>query len=238
MSSSLDEIKKAEREIDAAVSAMPLLAAPVRVPLYGIFSVLHTLFHGNPALGSAPRVEAGHSLASRLAALVPLLAHCPGTPEGESARDAADAYAEIDPDGQQARDLLAYAHFAQIMPEVHRGYYDVAGDALAGFKLSFRSSEFEVAETEDFLLSELALPFLRSPAPRVSAFDQLAMTAPVLDGVTLVATQRMLIAHYRDNVIDTALVSDAALIRAAASRTRNSIASERSSADLRSLLFN
>ena len=32
-----------ELELDRAIASIPLLAAPVRVPHYGIFSVLHTL---------------------------------------------------------------------------------------------------------------------------------------------------------------------------------------------------
>ena len=86
------------------------------------------------------------------------------------------------------------------MPEVHRGYYDVSGYAVDGFMLHFRSREFEHAEMEDFLLGELAVPYLHSPAHVLNIFDEMARTAPVFDGVAMIAAQRSFIAHYRDNI--------------------------------------
>jgi len=141
MSSSLEELKRTEIEIDGAIAAMPLLAAPVRVPLYGIFSVLHTLFpwqpyhrYRNRELKLAIVWQRGSPSLNSLG-----WARCPGNAWwSECARDAANAYLEIDPDGQAgsracSRTLISHRSCRKFTEAITM----YPASAADGFKLQF-----------------------------------------------------------------------------------------------------
>ena len=123
---------------------------------------MYGLFNGAVS-GQDPRPAEGYYAAGQLSYVAGLLAECPSTPIGDSAYDAVRAYGATDPDWSQARKLLAYGNFSEIMPMIHRGYFVVNGSASSGFDLDYSSAEFRGFEARDTLLSELGSGFFVAP---------------------------------------------------------------------------
>ena len=55
--------------------------------------------------------------------------------------------------------LLQYLHFCELMPQVYRGYFYVAGDESTGFHLRHKEKQLSNYEIRDILLADLARPF-------------------------------------------------------------------------------
>ena len=203
-------LKSFERQIDEKVAALPVLLLPIRPVLTAFHVFLHGLLHGGG--GTPPKVQAGYSLAGRLGHLSALLARCPAEPIGANAVDAFGAYRELDPDLSQTRLLLGYSHFCDLMPEVHRGYFAVAGDADKGFQLSHASAEFAASEARDILLSELALSTLAAPPPvDRGAIQRLAAMAPRLDLEELSRVLGAYAHHFNTTVLEEPVIGDEGL---------------------------
>ncbi|MBK9165895.1 MAG: hypothetical protein IPM24_00345 [Bryobacterales bacterium] len=207
--SDVSELVALEKEIDHKVAALPILREPVRVTLCALLRVLHSLMHGTPATATPPNREAATALAARLSHLVPLLASCPSGPTGVDAQQAMEVYAALDPTGEQLKLLISYAHFADVMPEVHRDYFSVGREAEHRFLLRHRSSKLASAEAEDILLSELALGFAitRHQIP-AAVFDRMTKRKPgTLSGEGIIAI-KTLNSHFQDHVFEVPLVTD------------------------------
>lgn len=214
--SGLENLKAFEARVDRAMEDLPLFRLPIRAPVTGMAFMLHGLLHGYSATNSPPKPEAANSFAGRMAYLMPLLSKCPADPLGANAKDCLEAWLNEEQKHGTATRFIAYAHFAELMPEVHRGYFDVSGDETKGFLLRHPSSKVSDAEAEDILLAELALACVRPLANDYSqAFDNLAKTAPILDVALSTEIQAALASDFEASLFEMPLVSDNGLIAAA-----------------------
>ena len=93
------------------------------------------------------------------------------------------------------------------MPTVHRGYFSVSGSATTGFDLRHRSADFAEMESEDILLSELALPFplARRPVYPI-AMKSMAKSAPVVDLQVQLSICKQLNTFYSTSLFELPLV--------------------------------
>jgi hypothetical protein len=208
----LADLKRFEIEADTAIAALPLLKLSARPLLAGFHYFLYQARHAkllglNPLPGVADTVEA------RLSYLLDQLAARPAQPFGASARDALSAFIEADPDGKQLSALLAYCHFSELMPEVHKNYYAVerAGN---GFRLLHRDAAFAEAQAHDILLSELAIPFpLRRMQQVDAAVYRLAETAPNFDLQLLAPLLHRKASFYLNGLAEANLVTNEGMRR-------------------------
>jgi hypothetical protein len=109
--------------------------------------------------------------------------------------------------------LVQYGHFCEIMPEVHRGLYDVLGGD-AQFELRHTSQAVADGEACDVVLTEMAMPFYVQAPADAAHFDGLARTLPTFDLSTLVATVKQFYEHYVNHSYEVPILSDAAFVSA------------------------
>jgi hypothetical protein len=210
--SGMKELCEVERKIDEAIAALSVLSLPIRVPFSAILVVLHGLIYGDVRSHRPPRPQAALSLAGRLSRLVPLLTKCPAGPIGSDARDVHEAFFGADPKGEQLASLLTYAHFADLMAEVHRGYFNVEQIGEQEFRLTHSTTAFSETEMQDILYSEIALafPFITSPVKN-EVFDRLIdSTASDItpEGLKVI---RKLQQHFIEHVFEVPLIGEAGL---------------------------
>jgi len=190
-----------EQEFDQLVKQFPLVRMPVRATLTALHLTIDGLFNGSRMKAThTRRPAAACAVAGRLSHLIQLLLDSPCEPTGESAKDALEAAHEADPDGAQLITLLSYGHFCEMMPEVHRDYYAVAGDVGGGFTLTHATNAFSQHEALDIILNELALASSLNPPRDLhnQEFDQLAAMFPVADGDILAHLLRFNTAHHQE----------------------------------------
>ena len=151
------ELVALEGELDAHVRQLP---AVTQRPVRALLTAFHVLVNGQ--LNRVDDVEAaqrGIAIAARLSYLVNgLIDQMAVEPFGANATDCLEGYHEVDPDASQLRLVLNYGHFSEVMPEVHRVYYAVAGDRTGGFTLRHASPEFAENEARDIMLTEFGGP--------------------------------------------------------------------------------
>ena len=208
----LKSLLEHESGVDVQIAALPLLTLPVRVPLTIVMRVLFGLMHGTPATGVQPRSDAATSLAGRLSHLISLLTKCPPAPADLNPAELETLFLELDPSGDQVKLLLAYAHFADLMPEIHRGYFSVVQVSHRRYSLSHKDGISATQEAEDILISELALAYsLRNHEIPHSTFDDYAkQKAGVLPGDSI-ATIKTLGKFFLENIFEPQFVSDEGL---------------------------
>ena len=200
-----------EREADTAVEAMSLAAMSARTSLTLLNTTVFGLLH---VAGPKDREmwKTGDTLTYRISYLIHWLRKRRADMIGASAADVLQAVQERDPEMEDARNLGAYAHFCEVMPEVHRRRLEVEV-TTNGFRLVHPDAAFSTAEAIDIIVSELALNHLADNQPRLpddEIFD-LARTAPVLDPVLLSRLLRRREQFYATNVRQAQLVSDSAM---------------------------
>jgi hypothetical protein len=203
----LAELKHFESEADEAIAALPLLQLSARPLLAGFHFFLYQARHAK-LLGLQPLPGVADSVEGRLSYLLDHLAARPSEPFGASGRDALDAFMAADPEGKQLSALLAYSHFSEFMPEVHKGYYAVerAGN---GFRLLHRDPAFAEAQAHDILLSELAIPFpLRSVQQVDPVVYRMAETAPIFDPQLLSPLLDRKTKFYLDGLAEANLITN------------------------------
>jgi hypothetical protein len=59
------------------------------------------------------------------------------------------------------QDLLQYLHFSELMPQVHKDYFDIDGNESEGFYLHHKDESLSDYEIRDILLADLSRPFCR-----------------------------------------------------------------------------
>lgn len=200
-----------EDEFDALVKQFPLLKIPVRAPLTALHVTLDSLFNGSRLQSTeAPRPDAAHSAGARLSYLIPLLMDAPSEPTGESAEDALDAVNNVDSNGIQRIALLSYGHFCEVMPEIHRDYFSVAGDVERGFTLTHRTPEFGQHEALDIILNELALASGVNPPADIlrDRFDDLAAIVPRADHDAIIQLLSFFVSHHREFLKEPPVLTD------------------------------
>lgn len=167
--SSLDDLKALEAELDRMVELLPLVQLPSRVFLSCYFAAVDSQMRG-ARLGSsgAANPEIGMALAGRLSYLVPLLRSFKHDEQPSAQHVVEFVDAEVI---AQVFMLMGYAHFSELMPEVHRGRWSVEREAET-FVLRHKDASVTTAEARDVVLSELALQFMIPPPPsNQSVFD-------------------------------------------------------------------
>jgi hypothetical protein len=212
----LEELKAFESELDDRIRSLPIWKLPIRAVLTAVHAVIDNLFNGSRNNQEvSPRPEAGASAGGRLSYLVPLLLTCPSEPIGANGADALAAVQEVDTDGAQRKALLTYGHFSEVMPEVHRGYYSVQGDATTGFTLKHATQNFAEYEVQDIVLNEISLSFVAaSPSMDKSLFDQQAKTAPKSDLGLESQILTSVYEYYRTRLSEPPILTEAGYVQA------------------------
>jgi hypothetical protein len=161
----LDDLKRFEHEADAMVASMPVSRLPARIMMSGLHYFLFQARHAE-VLGLAPMPGVAETVAGRLGYMLDLVGSRSGESVDLSARDAIGRFVAADADGGQMAALLDYGHFSELMPEVHKGYYEVR-DESGELRLLHRDATFATFQAEDIVLSELALVFPLPHARRI-----------------------------------------------------------------------
>jgi hypothetical protein len=92
------------------------------------------------------------------------------------------------------------------MPDVWRNNYKVTGSSEGRFTLSHLSEQYSEFETLDIILSELSLPYVKSPPPLLnSTFDRLAKRRK-LDGQFL-RVAHIYFEHFRENIVESPVMA-------------------------------
>ncbi|ATB45937.1 hypothetical protein MYMAC_001525 [Corallococcus macrosporus DSM 14697] len=161
-------LRELEAELDKDVKALPLLKLPFRTVVSALYGVVDNRFHGpRTSPESRENEDVGSAIVNRLSYLLPLLIDCPVEPLG---LNLANALSPITPQYlAELGFLLAYAHFSELMPEVHRGYYSVSGDVASGFRLTHASDSFRYYEARDIALTEISMPYYLRPRLKFEA---------------------------------------------------------------------
>lgn len=168
--SSLDDLKAFEADLDRTVEQLPIVQLPSRVFLSCYFAAVDAAMRGARFGKAPPNLEIGMALAGRLSYLAPILAKF----KHDEQPNAKDVVEFVD-DGimDQAWLLMSYAHYSELMPEVHRSRWRVERD-VDTFVLHHPDASFKVAEARDVVLAELALQFMVPPPPNHQpAFDKM-----------------------------------------------------------------
>jgi hypothetical protein len=168
-----------EEKADEAAAVLPLWNLPLR-------SVLSTLFLTADGLSVGGRFERvnppnqphAEAILSRISYVTSLLSKCPL----EIGADLNDALSIVgDSEARALRELVVYAHFSELMPEVRRGYYRVER-VDEGFRLEHADATFASYEERDILVTELSRAFNATPSPHPRAlFDRLIVAWPKVD---------------------------------------------------------
>jgi hypothetical protein len=204
-----DELIELEHELDSRVAESTILELPLRAVLVTLHVALHTAFAAGRG-GDDPTLAKAEAAARRCAYLLPLLLRCPRDRFGNSARDALDAYQEVDPSGAQLEELLTYAHVCEVMPEVHRGSFLVRRAGSRQFVLTHPTPAFSAAEARDIVLSELALPYSTSLTGLLrQEFHEVSARMPHVDLVPFFRLLARLYEHHRSAAVVPTLVDDA-----------------------------
>ena len=211
------ELIAVEGELDERAHTLPVVT---KLPMRALVTAFHVLIAGqlNSDEDDGAAELRGVAAASRLSYLVhDLLAGMETTPFGAGAADALGAYVDVDPDGSQLAFLLTYGHFCEVMPEVHRDYYDVGGNRESGFTLSHVNADFAAFEMRDIILTEFGGPFgvAFPPTSLITDFDRLAETAPILPLEIAGPVYQQLYRFYLRVLVEPALVTDAGMVEAA-----------------------
>jgi len=193
-----------ERSADEQIEKLSLWSLPLKTVLSRLSIVVNSLFGEPNAVRFGPaRPEAGAAVVSRLSYLTNYFATCPS-----SGGSIEDAFASIsEGEGERIKQVLAYSHFSELVPEVRRGHYDVHKSSK-GFILT-RDRESARAEECDVLLTELSLPaeLERGPDHRREMYRKI----PLWSNITLRGLRPFVQTsydHYRNSVVESPLLSD------------------------------
>jgi hypothetical protein len=208
--SAIHDLKKLEPQIDEQIAALPLFSQPIQATLSVLANAIFELLHGASRPATSETRANGGSFVGRMAYLANLLARCSGSPFTLRTVDAMRRIYEIDSNGAQLQRLAAYAHFSELMPQVHRDLYTI-GRSNNSFVLDFKP-DFASAEAQDILLSELALGFGVAASYLEGEFERLCEFPESKESKVDVNTLKTLYAHNLETIFDLPLISDAALV--------------------------
>ncbi|WP_415289100.1 hypothetical protein RSD66_04100 [Brevundimonas sp. S1H14] len=198
-----------EVEADARIEALPIGELPVRAFWTFYHCTVFLLLHGGEFRERGAWVT-GDTLAGRMSYLLPWLRNRPTEPIGANGNDAFAAVTDYPGSARQIADLSLYAHFCELMPDVHRRLLDVERSAERAFRLVHPDAAQARAEATDILVSELALnqnPLPENRRPDEEAFT-LARDAPHWDMAVLVRLVRNLAVQYQAGMVEHPLVTD------------------------------
>lgn len=201
------QIEIFEESFDQKISELDLLKLPIRSVLSALYGGIDWLQNGDRQKGGeGRRPDAGGALASRLSYLAPHLIKCPAAPLGSDALDAMSPFEERPDLLEELKTFIEYGHFCELMPEVHRGYYEVSGNPESGFILTHPSPEVARLEGRDIVMAELAMPFYSSPPPIPGDFMRDRIDSRP-DTSTLMALVMIRYDQIRNRIVDSRILA-------------------------------
>jgi hypothetical protein len=206
MATPLEDLQEFENEADRTIANLTLWKQPLRSVLSMVYLAADGKYVGMRFHRGRPRnEELGTAMILRLSYVARFFGGC-SRELGENVDDALSVA-----DGRFASEieqLLAYAHFCEIMPLVRRGFLVVERDACS-FKLKHPGEEFQRHEENDVLMSELALPHDQMPPPRpIEGCLRMVKAWPEIPGDALVGVLREVYEHHVTNVVELALLGE------------------------------
>jgi hypothetical protein len=184
-----------EQSVDQELASLQLWSLPLRSLLSAMFLMVNGLI-------TRGDVERAGSLVSQISLLSAFFRNS-SLEIGISAEDALSVI------GQQEFELLrqvvVYARFCELMPEVHRGHYGV-GSSVDGFQLNYGEPS-QSAEEYDFTLHEVAKATdASSLETRSPLFSQLIRDWPTWDVRLVHAVLSQLYTHHLQTIYERPLL--------------------------------
>lgn len=217
------KIKEFEEKIDNYISGLASLSAPVHIHLATLYNVISIQMNGSRRNSRPPRREEGEHLCSRLSYLFPLLVQQTELPVTEiTMGEVQDAMNHIfslyqDPTifAKENRDLLSYAHFCEIMPKVHRGYFVERVESDFHLILDYKTESFRKTEALDISIGELSLPYIEEkPVCSSSEFEPLLYEEVPLSVQGAYSTLGRIYDHYKTNVTEPPILTKSGFMEA------------------------
>ena len=206
------ELKAFEGQVDAQIESLGILRCHQLAVLSSVYAGIRGIFAGNDSLGRPADSDRGATAVNRMSHLAPLIIGCPTTPLLDSSYDAFDSLRDVPDWFEESQLLLKYGHFSELMPEVHKGYYDVRRISNREFDLVHPSPEFTAAEEQDILLSEISTPVLLQTRWATEQFDELLEESDEVLMAQLIPLVALGYDRYRTAVLEVPLVSDDGLL--------------------------
>jgi hypothetical protein len=188
-------LEEFEASSDAEALRSSLLQLPLATLLTGLYYRVDCFAGGDLTERTPLLPHLAMATIETLSFLGVLFARCPQDKvQRSSARAWRACFLKADRTGLRFDWLIAYAQFCDLMPKVHRGYYQVTGNAKEGFSLEV-SEESAHFEERDIVLNELAQERMAHLPPPVGESDcrRLADAFPDFDADGLA---RMLMPYY------------------------------------------
>jgi hypothetical protein len=190
-----------EKEVDNKIAQFNIFQLPLRIVLTHLFEAIDNLIKGDRFGPSLSKMQLeGEALGSRLSYLTHFLKKCTLEIENSTINYSLTKYVE------ELQQVVAYAHFCEIMPEVRRGYYEVR-KIEEGFELTHPSQKFSRAEELDILLTEISLGFSVGEAPNLSQeFITLAGQLPRINMVLMCKVLKQLFQYHLNSIRETPIL--------------------------------
>lgn len=206
----MKKFKEFESQVDEEVGDFGILKLPARALLSFLHFSVFTITNSK-VINMGVDERMGPAIAMRLNKILPFIELLDAEPYGTDAENALNGFINTDPEQKQFKELLAYMHYSELMPEYHRGYY-VVKETTAGFSLQHPSEEFGDYQAKDIMLSELAIPF-RTDVPYLPDDEifKLAETVPEFDVRVFQKALRDKIHRFDKNIHEPKLITDEGL---------------------------
>lgn len=210
--SQLDALLEFERRADGKVANLPLWSLPLRSILTAFYlSADRMVTGGQICAATVPNPIQAATLFGRLSYLTSFFSTSSMLMAAD-VEDAMSVFTGSESLQRQLGEVLSYAHFCELMPQVRKGYL-LAEQVPGGFRLSHPSEAFSQDEERDILLSELSLACeVRKPPILAHRFDSLAMRWPLVQPSGLkdkFYILQVLSEHYGSAIQETSLLPNA-----------------------------
>ena len=202
------ELQEFERRADVAIAKLSLWQQPIRSILSHIYLSADHLYVGARFNRRGPRNdESATAMITRLSYVARFFDKC----SRQLGTDIDDALSVADDEFQaDISQLLAYAHFCEIMPLVWRGSFSVERRPSV-FKLNHPNAEFAKHEEYDILMSEMVMPHALTPPPYpVENLERMVSVLPKRLPDVQKEVLNQAYDHYMRNVFELPLLSDRA----------------------------
>lgn len=192
-----DALVSFETEMDKKIVQSNICKLPLMSVLTYLFVKIDVMIRDKPFEARRSNMrEVADAIGSRLSYLTEVFEKC----TLEILANPVDAYLISEEFTEDFHELISYAHFSELMPEVHRNYYEVR-KCEEGFELIHPNEDFARAEVSDIILTELSLTFLVGEIPDLKQeFIELAAQFPRYN-IVLMYRALSILFQYRLNSI-------------------------------------
>ena len=156
-----------EEKADHYFQQLSIWDLPIRTILTNLYVIIDRLIYGSRVSSNEPpKRDSGLNLICRLSYLCTSLLKCKTEPIGY---DAYDAGSLIVNKKDEIEFLISYLHLCELMPEVHRGFYDIdlKDEEII---LSYKDFSYKKCEELDIILNNISTGMTISPRNRNSLF--------------------------------------------------------------------